>query len=100
MDGEGLHQRQVAFKDELARTKERLSRVQNLDKKVKDQREAFQGLTDYGGAGDYNDDDDAPGWPFYLGLFLLLFVMAFMGVAFFAPEWFESEPHESFEDEY
>ena len=102
---EGLRQRQAAFKDELARTKTRLAQVKSPDRTVKEKSRDSYGLADYGGgAPDYgggaHDYDDAPGWPFYLGLFLLLFVVVFMGIAFFAPEWFESEPLDSFEDEY
>eukprot|EP00937_MAST-01D_sp_MAST-1D-sp2_P007644 g7644.t1 len=104
-DDDGLRKRQQTFKDELARTKARLADV-DMSSAVKKRKEHVASLGDYGignGAayGGYDPDElEAPGWPFYLGLLMLISVIAFLGAAFFAPEWFEDAPSDPYDEDF
>ena len=88
------------FDDALARTKARLANM-DVDKAVSKRRKDFAAMQDFGSAANYGDVDEEPfTWPFFLGIFLLLLISGFLGVAFFAPHWLESEPSDPYDEDY
>ena len=77
----------------------------DLNKAVKNRRSEYAAIQDYGqdatNFGDgYGYDDEAYTWPFYVGITLLLTIVVFLAMAFFAPEWLESEPQDPFDEDF